>query len=98
MAFSGFLLPFGGKRNAANKEQTTKKGPAMAFAEASSAKARYLRFEGEKQSNPYNYPPMRQKSLKPKENALFGGVSALESLNGYRIQRQKPLISGKFAI
>lgn len=25
VAFSGFLLPFGGKRNAASKEQTTKK-------------------------------------------------------------------------
>lgn len=70
----------------------------MVFAEAPSAKARYLRFEGEKQSAPYNYPPMRQKSLKPKENAIFGGVSVLGSLNGYRIQRQNALILGNFAI
>ena len=84
-----------GMQRTRSKQQ---KGPAMVFAEASSAKARYLRFEGEKQSSPYNYPPMRQKSLKSKENAIFGGVSVLGSLNGYRIQRQKPLILGKFAI
>ena len=43
----------------------------MVFAEASSAKARYLRFEGEKQSSPYKLPTNAAKVAQTERKRYF---------------------------